>query len=125
MRSLRDYFTFCHDCYRSTAYRSNLPNVGYRIKEDTSSLFSYSFDGPVMTFDPVSTGNPGWEEFLAAYNAFCRQHGGRPLFNQTGWLTCAQVEKAFGDRLKTFEGYRQHFDPTERLLNEDFRKLLQ
>jgi D-arabinono-1,4-lactone oxidase len=105
-------------------FSSNLPNVGYRIKEDTSSLFSYSFAGPVMTFDPVSTGNPGWEEFLAAYNEFCSQHGGRPLFNQTGWLTRAQVEKAFGDRLRTFADYRQCFDPTERLLNEYFRKLL-
>jgi hypothetical protein len=47
------------------------------------------------------------------------------LFNQTGWLTWAQSGEAFGDRLKTFEGYRQRFDPTERLLNEDFSKLLQ
>jgi D-arabinono-1,4-lactone oxidase len=78
-----------------------------------------------MTCAPVSTGNPGWEEFLDAYNQFCSLHGGRPLFNQTDWLTRAQVEKAFGHRLKTFEGYRQHFDPTDRLLNEYFRKLLQ
>jgi hypothetical protein len=67
MRSLRDYFLFCHDYYRKTGYCADLPNVGYRIQEDTSSLFSYSYNGPVMTFDPVSTGNPGWEEFLAAY----------------------------------------------------------
>jgi UDP-N-acetylenolpyruvoylglucosamine reductase len=124
MQSLRDYFTFCHDYYRTTGYRVDLPNVGYRISEDTSSLFSYSFDGPVMTFDPVSTGNPGWEKFLAAYNNFCSQHGGSPLFNQTGWLTRGQIEKAFGERLKTFEGYRQRFDPTDRLLNAYFRALL-
>jgi hypothetical protein len=124
LRSLRDYFTFCHDYYRKTGYRVDLPNVGYRIKEDTSSLFSYSFNGPVMTFDPVSTGNPGWEEFLAAYNDFCSQHGGSPLFNQTGWLTREQIEKAFGERLKRFEGYRQRFDPRGRLLNEYFNKLL-
>jgi hypothetical protein len=124
LRSLRDHFTFCHDYYRTTGYRWDLPNVGYRIKEDTSSLFSYSFNGPVMTFDPVSTGNPGWEKFLAAYNDFCSQHGGSPLFNQTGWLTRQQIEKAFGERLKTFEGYRQRFDPSDRLLNAYFRMLL-
>jgi hypothetical protein len=77
-----------------------------------------------MAFDPISTGNAGWEDFLAAYNAFCSQHGGRPLFNQPGWLTHAQVEKAFGDRLKTFEGCRQRVDPTDRLVNEYFRQLL-
>ena len=49
MQSLRDYFTFCHDYHRTTGYRVDLPNVGYRINGDTSSLFSYSFNGPVMT----------------------------------------------------------------------------
>jgi hypothetical protein len=50
-----------------------LPKAGYRIKDDTSSLLSYSFDDLVMTFDPVCTGHPGWEEFLAAYKEFCDQ----------------------------------------------------
>jgi FAD/FMN-containing dehydrogenase len=125
LSSLRDYFRFCREYYQATGYRWNLPNVGYRIAADTSSLFSYAFDGPVMTFDPVSTGNPGWEEFLDAYNEFCSQHHGKPLFNQSGRLTRAQVETAFGDRLKTFETYRQQFDPTDRLLNQYFRNLLQ
>jgi hypothetical protein len=62
-------------------------------------------------------------QFRESHN-FCSQHGGSPLFNQTGWLTRAQIEKAFGDRLKTFEGYRQRFDPTDRLLNAYFRALL-
>jgi hypothetical protein len=124
LRSLRDYFTFCWDYYRRTGYRVDLPHVGYRIQQDTGSLFSYSFNNPVMTFDPVSTGNPGWEEFLVAYNDFCSQHGGSPLFNQTGWLTREQIEKAFGERLQRFEAYRKRFDPGDRLLNEYFRKLL-
>jgi FAD/FMN-containing dehydrogenase len=124
IRNLRAYFEFCHEYYRSRGYRPNLMNVGYRINKDTSSLFSYSFGGNVMTFDPVSTGDPGWEEFLVAYNDFCSRHGGSPLFNQTNSLTRSQVEKAFGDRRGTFEGYRRRFDPTERLLNQYFRKLL-
>ena len=40
MRSLRDYFLFYHDYYWKTGYRFDLPSVGYRIHEDTSSLFS-------------------------------------------------------------------------------------
>lgn len=124
IRNLRAYFDFCHEYYRSKGYRPNLMNVGYRINKDTSSLFSYSFGGNVMTFDPVSTGDAGWEEFLVAYNDFCSRHGGSPLFNQTNSLTRSQVEKAFGDRRTTFEGYRSRFDPAERLLNQYFRKLL-
>lgn len=124
-RTLRAYFKFCHEYYLSQGYRSNMMNVGYRIYEDTSSLFSYSFDGPIITIDPVSTGNAGWEEFLAAYNEFCSQRGGVPLFNQTKSITRLQVEKAFGDRLATFEGYRKRFDPRERLLNGYFRQFLQ
>ena len=37
--------------------------VGYRITKDQNSLLSYSWDGNVMTIDPVSTANPGWDEF--------------------------------------------------------------
>ncbi len=99
-------------------------NVGYRVNEDASSLLSYSSGGTVMTIDPVSTEDAGWEEFLVAYNDFCSQHGGVPLFNQTNSITRSQVEKAFGERLATFEAYRKRFDPSERLLNEYFRKLL-
>jgi FAD/FMN-containing dehydrogenase len=122
--NLRAYFRFCHEYYRSWGYRPNLMNVGYRINRDTSSLFSYSFGGNVMTFDPVSTGDAGWEQFLVAYNDFCSRHGGSPLFNQSNSLTRWQVEKAFGDRLAIFESYRVRFDPTGRLLNEYFKHLL-
>ena len=121
---LRAYFKFCKDYYRSTGYRSNMISVGYRINQDDSSLYSYSFRGNVMTFDPVSTGNPGWEAFLTAYNELCSSFDGIPLFNQTNLLTPGQVAKAFGDRIATFESYRQRFDPTDRLLNDYFRELL-
>jgi len=124
IHNLRAYFKFCKDYYRSTGYRSNMISVGYRIKEDDSSLFSYSFRGTVMTFDPVSTANPGWEEFLTAYNELCSSLGGVPLFNQTNLLTRPQVDKAFGDRIATFDSHRRRFDPTDRLLNDYFSKLL-
>jgi FAD/FMN-containing dehydrogenase len=121
---LRAYFDFSKEYYREHGYRVDLLSVGYRIMADQSSLFSYTYDGTVITFDPVSTGNPGWEDFLRAYNQLCSDLGGVPLFNQTNLLTRAQVDKAFGDRVQLFDRYRKRFDPTDRLLNDYFRELL-
>ncbi len=121
---LTDYFQFCKDYYKQKSYRTNMLNVGYWIAKDQSSLLSYSYDGPVMTIDPVSTGNPGWSDFLPAYNQFCSAHGGIPLFNQTDEITPAQVQQALGDRLKTFAAARRRYDPGGRLLNAYFRQML-
>lgn len=121
---LRRYFEFSKDYHARTGYRVDLLSVGYRILTDQSSLFSYSYDGTVITYDPVSTGNPGWDEFLHEYNELCSSLGGIPLFNQTNLLTRAQVDRAFGERLKYFDEYRRRFDPTDRLLNDFFRELI-
>ena len=61
---------------------------------------------------------------LQVHNDLCSRLGGTPLFNQTYLLTPEQVDKAFGDRIATFESYRKRFDPMGRLLNDYFRKLL-
>ena len=124
LSALRDYFALCREYYRNFGYRCDILNVGYRIEKDTGSLFSYSFHGAMITFDPVATGGPGWVEFLTAYNDLCSRHGGVPLFNQTWGITRPQVEKAFGERLRLFWDYQQRFDPTGRLLNPYFRELL-
>ena len=122
--ALADYFAFSKQYYAQQGYRLNMLTVGYWIAQDQGSLLSYSYDGPVMTIDPVSTGNPGWPEFLTAYNQFCSGHGGIPLFNQTDGITPAQVRQALGGRLKTFAQARQTFDPNGRLLNAYFRDML-
>jgi FAD/FMN-containing dehydrogenase len=122
--NLRRYVRLCQDHHRRTGYRTNLLSVGYRINADQSSLFSYSYDGTVITFDPVSTGGPGWEQFLHEYNDMCSELGGVPLFNQTHLLTRAHVERAFGTRIRRFDEYRRRFDPADRLLNDYFRELL-
>lgn len=121
---LSEFFAFVRDYYDQHGYRSNLLYVGYRIAQDQQSLLSYSYDGPVMTIDPVSTSNPGWKPFLEAYNAFCSDRGGLPLLNQTYGLTPAIVQKAFGDRWQAFAAARQQYDPQDRLLNAYFRALL-
>jgi hypothetical protein len=122
--ALTDFFKFCKDYYSQKGYRSNLLYVGYRIAQDQKSLLSYSYNGNVMTIDPVSTANPGWFEFLDAYNQWCSDRGGMPLLNQTPQLTPAIVQKAYGDRLKTFADLRKQYDPKDRLLNDYFRQLL-
>ncbi|HWC96713.1 MAG TPA: FAD-binding oxidoreductase [Candidatus Sulfopaludibacter sp.] len=121
---LTEYFAFCKQYYQQQGYRTNMLNVGYWISQDRNSLLSYSYDGPVMTIDPVSTGNPGWPQFLLAYNDFCAAHGGIPLFNQTDAITPAQMQAALGDRLKTFAAARRTYDPAGRLLNDYFRQML-
>jgi hypothetical protein len=119
-KMMRDYFDFCAQYYKEHGYRCNMLNVGYRINQDDSSLFSYCHDGIVMTVDPVATGDAGWQEFLKAYNDFCCDRGGRPLFNQTRHLTPAQARKAFGSKLDTFNEIRKKYDPKDRLLNDFF-----
>jgi FAD/FMN-containing dehydrogenase len=121
---LTDYFQFSKDYYERTGYRSNLLSVGYRIAKDQQSLLSYSYDGTVITIDPVSTGNPGWKAFLQSYNQFCAERGGIPLLNQTDGLTRAVLLQAFGERLKAIEETRRSYDPQNRLLSEYFRGLL-
>ncbi len=121
---LERYFDFCEDHRRKTGYRTDIPHVGYRIIQDDSSLLSYSKDGMTMSIDPASTGGPEWEEFLHAYNEFCSKEGGKPLFNQTPFLTPLQARKAFGERLDELNAYRQKWDPEERLLDSLFRAML-
>jgi FAD/FMN-containing dehydrogenase len=121
---LAQHFQFCQQYYQTVGYRNNMLFVGYYIAKDQNSLLSYSYDGNVMTIDPISTGNPGWFDFLAAYNQVCSDAGGIPLPNQTFGITAAQYKKALGPRLSTFAAARQKYDPGGRLLNAYFRDLL-
>ena len=77
-----------------------------------------------MTLDPVSTGDSGWNEFLDAYNIFCSNHDGIPLFNQTRSLTREQIVKAFSARLDNFQIFRKQYDPKDRLLNDFFKQII-
>ncbi len=124
-RILLAYFQFCRDYFARTGYRCDLLNVGYSIAEDRQSNFSYSRQGPVLTLDPVSTGAEGWIQFLHAYNAFCSEHGGIPLFNQTRGITPEQVQKAFAGEISRFLGYRERYDPHNRFYTPYFKGLFE
>jgi len=121
---LTDYFKFSKDYYAQKGYRSNLLSVGYRIAADQKSFFSYSSAGSVMTIDPVSTANPGWDDFILAYNQFCSDRHGMPLLNQTPSLSPQIVQRAYGDKLAKFNAIRSQYDPNDRMLNAYFRFLL-
>jgi FAD/FMN-containing dehydrogenase len=122
--ALPEYRDFVKAYDAEHAWRPNMPAVGYRQEQDQSSLLSYSWDGPVLTIDPVSTQRPGWYEFLDEFNEFCSERGGSPLINQAPGLTREHVDRAFGDRLRLLDEHRRRFDPEDRLLSEYFRELL-
>jgi hypothetical protein len=124
-QTIRDYFAFCKQFRKDNNYRCDLLNVGYHIVQDHQSLFSYTRRGPVLTLDPVATGLPGWEGFLIAYNQFCSEHNGTPLFNQTGSLTAHQSQKAFGQEIAEFQSYRTKMDPEDRFYTDFFRRLFE
>lgn len=123
---LCEYFAFCREYYARTGFRCDLPNVGYAVRQDRSALFSYSRDGHVFTLDPVCT-TPGrdWDAFIAVYNRFCSQHGGRPLLNQTSALTSEQAQRAFGAEIAEFLRVRAQLDPSGRFYNAYFRELFE
>ena len=121
--TIKKYFGFCKEYYELNGYRCDMLNVGYHIAQDRSALFSYTRDWPALTLDPVASGHKGWEGFLYAYNEFCVQHNGRPLFNQSGSITPLQAMKSLGPEIAEFKAIRGQIDPDERFLNEHFRHL--
>ena len=119
-----EYFRFCRDYYKRQRYRANLLHLGHRLHKDPSSVLSPSLTGPVVTLDPSSTGDEGWEDFVIEFNEFCSQRGGTPLLNQTRSLTQEQTTLAFGARLKLFNALRKRLDPDDRMLNVYFQQVL-
>lgn len=122
---LRSYFDFCKEYYHKHSYRIDLPSSGFRVNQDSNSLLSYSYDSPVMTIDPVSSGGPGWPEFMDEYNKFGSRHGGIPLFNHTPRLTAEQVKQAYGERFENFRNFQQKMDPQNRFLNNYFAEFFE
>ncbi len=92
---------------------------------DRNALLSFTHDAPAMSIDPVSTGGPGWDAFLKAFNEFSSARGGHPLLNQTKHLTAAQVGKAYGKRWSEFAQARRARDSGNRLLSSYFATLLE
>jgi FAD/FMN-containing dehydrogenase len=121
---LAEYFAFCKTYYKEHRYRCNLVSGASRLHQDKGSLFSVSYAGPMITLEPSSTGEKGWDDFLIDFNDFASGQGGTPTFNQTRALQPEHVAKSFGERIKLFGALRQRTDPLNRLRNSYFAHLL-
>lgn len=121
---LEAYFAFCKAYYKEHRYRSNVVSGASRLHQDRGSLFSVSYAGPMVTLEPSSGGDRGWDDFLIDFNEFAAGLGGTPTFNQTRALQPEHVAKAFGERVTLFRALRQRTDPINRLLNSYFSYLL-
>jgi FAD/FMN-containing dehydrogenase len=122
---LAEYFNFCKTYYKEHHYRSNVVSSASRLHQDRGSLFSVSYSGPMVTLEPSSTGENGWDDFLIDFNDFASRLGGTPTFNQTRALQPEHVSKSFGERVKLFRALRQRTDPLNRLRNGYFAYLLE
>jgi hypothetical protein len=120
---LAEYFAFCKAYYKEHRYRCNVVSGASRLHQDRGSLFSVSYAGPMITLEPSSTGEKGWDEFLIDFNDFASSLNGTPTFNQTRALQPEHVSKCFGERVKLFRALRQRTDPLNRLRNSYFAHL--
>ena len=128
VKNVQDYLVFAEAHHRAHGFRCNLPLGSYFIRKDTSSLLSYTFDGDIISLDPIHA--PGerdqeaWARFLVEFNAWASARGGRPLLNQSPFITREQVVDAYGDNWKTVCDWLRTVDPARRMVNPFFEALL-
>ena len=53
VKNLQDYVRWAEDYYKATGFRCNMPLGSYFIRQDSSSLLSYSHDGDIISLDPI------------------------------------------------------------------------
>jgi len=114
---VRAYREFCERIWESSAFRCDMPAVGFRIGRDPSALLSPSFDEPMIALRSISTQARGWDDFVIDLGEFARHWGGVPLFNQTREVPPDYPGQVFGSRLEFFRKIRRHFDPDNRMMN--------
>ena len=126
LSTLRAYLDFADQHFKATGFRCNMPLGAYRIRRDTNSLLSYSYDQEVFSIDPIhaSTDNTAWHYFLQQFNEFAYLQGGIPLLNQSPFIERKHVEAAYGQRWLDFSQWVRTTDPTGRMLNPFFAALL-
>jgi FAD/FMN-containing dehydrogenase len=127
-RNLKDYVAWAEEYFRQHGFRCNLPLGSYFIRKDTSSLLSYTFDGDIISLDPIHA--PGaheqgsWAAFLQAFNDWAHQRGGIPLLNQSPFVKREHVVAAYGDRWTELSEWVRSVDPDRRMVNPFFADLL-
>jgi hypothetical protein len=120
------YLDFADQYFNSTGFRCNMPLGSYHIRQDASSLLSYTQDQEIFSIDPIHapTDLGAWQGFLQAFNNFAAQRNGIPLLNQSPFVTQAQVQGAYGPCWQQFSDAVRSADPGGRVLNPYFAALL-
>ena len=126
LTTLRAYLDFTDQYFKDTGFRCNMPLGAYHIRQDSSSLLSYTQDQEIFSIDPIHapTDVPAWQAFLQKFNDFASQRHGIPLLNQSPFVTQANVRAAYGQRWLQFSAAVRTMDPTGRMLNPFFADLL-
>jgi len=128
VRNLKDYVKWADSYYERTGFRCNMPLGSYFIRKDRSSLLSYTWDGDIISLDPIhapSEREPdAWPTFLEAFNEWAHERGGLPLLNQSPFVTRKHVVDAYGDRWRKLGEWLATIDPERRMVNEFFAELL-
>jgi hypothetical protein len=126
LTTLREYLAFADQHFKSTGFRCNLPVGAYHIRQDTSSILSYTHDQAIVSIDPIhaSTDDAAWHYFLREFNEFAYQRGGIPLLNQSPFVERKHVEAAYGQRWLDLSEWVRTMDPTGRMVNPFFAELL-
>ena len=105
-----------------------MPLGSYFIRQDQSSILSYSHDGDIFSIDPIhaygTADRAAWGFFLTEFNRWASQRDGIPLLNQSPFLNRRQVESAYGTRWERFRVWTKTVDPKARMLNPFFSELL-
>jgi FAD/FMN-containing dehydrogenase len=128
VKNLKDYVRWAEEYYERTGFRCNMPLGSYFIRKDTSSLLSYTYDGDVISLDPIHA--PGerehdaWAAFLNSFNDWAFERGGIPLLNQSPFVKKEHVMAAYGRRWTKLAEWLREVDPTRRMVNGFFADLL-
>jgi UDP-N-acetylenolpyruvoylglucosamine reductase len=128
VKNVKDYVKWADDYYEQHKFRCNMPLGSYFIRKDRSSLLSCTWDGDIISLDPIhapSEREPeAWPNFLKAFNEWAHQRGGIPLLNQSPFVKKVHVVSAYGDRWKKLGDWLRTVDPDRRMVNEFFGELL-
>jgi FAD/FMN-containing dehydrogenase len=128
VKNLKAYVKWAEDHHKATGFRCNMPLGSYFIRKDTSSLLSYTWDGDIISIDPIhavgAKEHDAWATFLKAFNVWASERGGIPLLNQSPFVQREHVVAAYGDRWKKLADWLHEVDPNRRMVNEFFDGLL-
>jgi len=128
VKNVQDYVKWADDYYKQHKFRCNMPLGSYFIRKDRSSLLSYTWDGDIISLDPIhapSEKEPdAWPTFLKAFNEWAHQRGGIPLLNQSPFVKKEHVVAAYSDRWRKLGDWLRTVDPDRRMVNEFFAELL-